>query len=88
MVNKDVYKAWFPSLRNVTQRTVPQALGPYPFDKNVAKSIGNTRGSQRRFAAFRKQLKLCCIFPQVRKCRRRVGGIAVRCGSLCYGNEA
>jgi len=26
MVNKDVYKAWFPSLRNVTQRTVPQAL--------------------------------------------------------------
>jgi len=34
--------------------------------------------------AFCKQCEPCCIFLHSRKCRRRAGGIAVRCVVSCY----
>jgi len=68
----------------VTQRNA-QHRKRFPFNKNVAKKVGNARacGSQ-----FRKQLdRVLCIFPQVRQCRRRAGGIAVRCVTEFLRND-
>ena len=49
-------------------------------EKSVTQELAAASGVP---PAFRKQLEQCCIFPQVSKCRRRAGGIAVQCGALC-----
>jgi len=66
----------------VTQRTAPQA---FSVQQKRREKVGNARacGSQ-----FRKQLdRVLCIFPQVRQCRRRAGGIAVRCVTEFLRND-
>ena len=58
--------AWFPLLLedSGTQRTA-LLRKHFPLDKNVAKKVGNAIA--------------CGGHPQVRKCRRHAGGIAMRC---------
>ena len=61
--------------RNATHRK------RFPFDKNVAKKVENAR-------VCSKQQEACCINPQVRRCRRRAGGIAVRSDCVALRNSS
>jgi len=66
------HNAWFPLLLedSGTQRTA-LLRKHFPLDNNVAKKVGNAIA--------------CGSHPQVRKCRRHAGGIAMRCVVSCYG---
>jgi len=59
---------------NATHRTAPE------FRRHATSTYGlaRIRGKNAWFPSVRKQLQPRCIFPQVCKCRRRAGGIAVR----------
>jgi len=62
----------------VTKDFIKQRNAPHAFS-------GSTKTSRKKVCNARacgKQLEPRCTFPQVRKCRRRTGGIAVRCGAV------
>ena len=75
--------AWFQSLvndhtwREATHHTASVFLA----SRTSWKKVGNAAG------VFRKQLEPSCVFPQVRKCRRHAGGIAMRCVASRYENH-
>jgi len=64
--------------RNAMQRTAC-AAGVFCSTKTSRKKVGNARacGSQRRAAGVPEEIRTVLYF--FRKCRRRAGGIAVRC---------
>jgi len=62
------------------QRTTLQAFS----DKNFTRKVGTQElaAASAGPPAFRKQLELCCIFPEVRKRRRTEVPAELRCGAL------
>jgi len=63
-----------------TRSTAPQT---FSVRQKRRKKVGSARdcGSQRHANSVCMQVESCCIFTQVRMCRRRAGRIAVRCVS-------